>query len=251
MATVGDLVRAAYRQENLIAVGQTPTTGQLEEGVSRFNSIWRWLIGNKFGEKLLLWPVPPNPSVNEAREWPLLPRDEKLPSDVWPYPQQNSMMVVNIGGPTTVYFKQNPSDGARMGLRNIGTSFATYPLTINGNGMLIEGASTLVLNTALTSPLLWFFRQDLGEWKRVTTLASTDDSPLPDEFDDFWRCAVALALCPMYGKDAQEMTALTYRAGLAAGVGRYAQNMPAATEPGNLYAMPFQSFALPGWGVSW
>lgn len=251
MATVAELVAAAYRQENLVAVGQPPTAAQLVEGISRFNSIWRWLIGNRFGEKLLLWPTPPNPSVNEARDWPLLPRNDQLPSDAWPYPQQNSMLQVAIPGATTIYFKQNPSDGARMGLVNIGTSFVTNPLTIDGNGFLIDGASSITLNAALTGPLLWFFRQDLGDWKRVTTLVGTDQSPLPEEFDDFWRCAVARALCPMYGKAPQIMTVESYKNGMAAGIGRYAQDMPAATDPGNLWSMPFQSFALPGWGTQW
>lgn len=249
MATVGELVRRAYRQENLIALRQNPSAGQMEEGIERFNSIWRLLIGNKFGEKLLLWPVPPNPSVNEAREWPLLPRNEKLPNDVYPYPQQNSMLVTNLGGPQTVYLKQNPNDGARMGLHNIGASYATNPLTINANGMLIEGQSQLVLNTATTTPLLWFFRADLGDWKRVTTLVEASESPLPEEFDAFFRCALAIDLCPSYGKDPQAITVATYKDGLALGIGRYAQDMPAATEPGNLYAMPFQSFAIYGWGT--
>ena len=251
MATVGELVTQAYRQENLVAVGQTPTTAQMTEGVARFNSIWRSLFGRKFGEKLLLWPVPPNPTVSEARDWPLLPRDISVPADAWPYPQQNSMLQVAIDGATTIYLKQMPSDGARMGLVNIGTSFATNPLTINGNGFLIDGAASLTLSAALTAPLFWFFRQDLGDWRRVTTLVAADNSPLPDDFDDFWRCAVAMALCPMYGKSPQAMTVQTFKDGLSYGVGRYAQEMPAANDPANLWSMPFQSFALPGWGTQW
>jgi len=251
MATVGDLVRAAYRQENLVAVGQPLSTAQLAEGVSRFNSIWQGLFGRKFGEKLLLWPVPPNPTVNEARDWPLLPRNANIPNGAWPYPQQNSMLQVAVDGATTIYLKQLPSDGARMGLVNIGTSFATNPLTIDGNGFLIDGATSLTLSAALTGPLFWFFRQDLGDWRRVTTLTDASESPLPSDFDDFWRCAVAMALCPMYGKNPQAMTVQTFKDGMAYGVGRYAQEMPAATDPENLWSMPFQSFALPGWGVQY
>lgn len=251
MTTVAELVRQAYRQENLVAVGQALTDAQLAEGVELFNSTWKALLGTKLGERLRDWPVPPNPTVNEAREFPLLPRNEKLPQDVWPYPQQNSRMIVNIGGPNTVYLKQNPDDGARMGLQNIGTSFATNPLTINANGMLIEGGTQLVLNTATTTPLLWFFRADLANWVRLGPLLSTSDSPLPDDFDDYWRCAIAIALCPRYGKEPQSVTVRTEKAGMAQMIGRYAQTMPAAVDPGNLYRMPFQSFALPGWGVSW
>lgn len=251
MATVAELVQTAYRRENLIAIGQTVTAAQLAEGVQAFNGIWRSILGSSLGEKLIDWPVPPNPAVNEARDYPLLPRDAKLPSNVWPYPQQNSRLITYLGGAQTVYLKQNPDDGARMGLMNIGPSFAVNPLTINANGRLIEGASTLVLNAATATPLLWFYRADLGNWVRLGTLTATSESPLPEEFDEFWECAVVIDLCPRYGKDPSAVTAKTYRSNMAALTGRYAQTMPAATDPGNLWSMPFQSFALPGWGTQW
>lgn len=258
MATVGEIVRQAYRQENIIAIGQTVGSGsytaaQETEGVELFESAWKALLGSKIGENLLNWPAPPRPTLTTDYNFPLYPTPNNniLPNDVWPYPQQNTRLITNLQGPTTIYLKQNPNDGARMGLQNIGASFAVNPLTLDGNGMLIEGGASLILNVGTSTPLLWFFRADLGEWKRVETLVAASESPLPSEFDDFFRCTVAMALCPRYGKSPQQMTITTAQEGRAKAIGRYMQEMPAAVDPSSPYNMPSQSFYTPGWGMPW
>lgn len=245
MATVNDLVRQAFRQENLKAVSQTISDAEMAEGVEIFNEIWENIIGSTLGEKLNDWPVPPSAAVSQAREFPLLPRDESLPYDTYAYPQQNYNIVSNLGGAQTVYLKQNPSDGARMGLVNIGPSYAVNPLTINANGRLIEGASSLVLDSFTATPIRWFYRADLSEWVRITEFTGTEDSPLPKQFNRFWRCAVAIDLCPRYNKDPQAVTLAGYKDGMATILGRYAQDMPSAVDPDNLWRMPWQAFAYP------
>jgi len=248
MATLAELIARAYRQENLTAAGQGLTTVQLDEGVGIFNDIWRQMLGTTAGEKLGDWPVPPGPTSPVYADYPLVPRAQSLPTDVYPYPQQNYNLVTNLSAPQTVYFQQNPADGARMGLTNVGASYATQPLTINANGRLIEGAATLVLSAATATPLLWFYRADLSDWKRVATLVSTDTSPLPEDFDAFWRCAIAIELCPRFGKDPKSVTVKTHREGKAKIVGRYNQTMPSAVDPYNVWRMPYQGFGPGVWG---
>jgi len=82
-------------------------------------------------------------------------------------------------------------------------NFATYNVTIDGNGRKIEGAATVTLSTNSQSAR-WMYRGDTGNWVKIEELAVDDDMPFPSEFDDYFTQMVALRLNPRYG---QQMTA--------------------------------------------
>lgn len=248
MASVSDLVKDAFRQENLKAIGQVPTDPEIAEGVAIFNQLWKSLLGSDLGEKLGDWPVPPSPTSPVNANFPLQPMNMSLGSGTYPYPQQNYRLTTKLTQPQTVWLAQVPSDGARMALVNIGPGYDVQPLTIDANGRLIEGATQLVLNSATVTPLRWFYRADLSNWQRIVTLVATDESPLPDEFDAYWRCAIAIQLCPRYNKIPQDVTFMTAKDGLTTIVGRYQQDMPTANDPDNVWQMPYQGFGY-GWGA--
>jgi hypothetical protein len=40
------------------------------------------------------------------------------------------------------------------------------------------------------------YRADLGDWKKVVPLVSTDEWPWPEDFDDMFVCMLAMRLAP-------------------------------------------------------
>jgi hypothetical protein len=72
-------------------------------------------------------------------------------------------------------------------------NFASSNLTINGNGRLIEGATSVTLNVNGTARQ-WMYRADTGNWVRISSLAAGDEMPFPQEFDDYFQVRLALRL---------------------------------------------------------
>lgn len=201
MTLVSSILLDAYRESNLIAATATALSSTQEtEALRRFTSLLASVIGWEAGENLKQWPV----GVTGYAEPP-----DCLRADVWRYPPVNSMLVLNLSGADTIYLPVNPSDGARIAVQDLGGNLATYNVTLDGNGRLVEGARTLPLaDNSLNRT--WFYRADLGDWKRVTTLAVTDEMPFPVEFDDMFIILLAMRLNPRFGRkmDAQTVTYL-------------------------------------------
>ncbi len=206
---VSEVITEAFREGNLKPVGVAATAAEATEALGRFNRIVRTLYGSVLGEKLHDWAVPPQINAPVYANYPLLPGSTDMPSNVWPYPPCNVRLINSVTAATTVYLPQYPNDGARIGYADVG---ATAVLTIDANGRLIEGATTIA---APSEAREWLYRADEGNWQRVATLISTDSSPFPAEFDDFMVCALSIALAPGFGKSPSEITLLTYRTGRA------------------------------------
>lgn len=225
MTTAAEIVQRAYRQDNIIPIGRDPTDDEQAEALVRLNAFIATLFGHELGEKFSDWTVPP-PQRNApvAQRYPQAPAANDLPSDVWPYPPANSRLTCSITTLTTIYFPEKPEDGALMALVDIGMS-AT--LTINGNGRLIEGATTrAVLSTdADDGQLKWMYRADLGEWIAITVLEAADDVPFPLEFEDLLVCGTAIRIAPANKGAPKETTAACYNDGLVKLKARYRQTV--------------------------
>lgn len=247
MTTAGTIVDRCFRENNLIAIGKTPSAAQAAEALDYLNRQVKSMLGTDEGELLLDWNVPYAGS-NNAR-WPLYHSDPTQPAAVYQGPPPNSRLLVsNLATPFTVYFQNMPPDGARMALVNVGADFTTYPLTLSGNGRLIEGAQSIVINTNPTGPLLWLYRADLANWIAMQfPLASTDEMQFPDSFDDFFVALLAVRLCPLYGKEANAITAGIASNGMKQFKTRYAQEVPTANFPDAAVFNSYQSFGGPGW----
>lgn len=210
MTTALVLVTAAYREANIIAMGDTPTADEQTEGLARLNgflsSLFSYDVG---GTQLSDWPTPPAETSPVFARYPRLPQKESLPSDVWPYPPQNVRLLASITTATTVYFPSAPSAGARMALANVGST-AAITLTLNGNGRKIGSAATFaVVPASMTAPLEWFYRDDLATWQPLASLAIGDESPLPATFDDLLIIGTAARLVTRHGRTlSAESTAL-------------------------------------------
>ncbi len=214
---ISEIISEAFREGNLKPVGIAATSGEATEALSRFNRLVRTLYGWALGENLSDWAVPPRRTAPVAAFYPLAPGASDLPDSVWPYPPCNVRLINSVTSATTIYLPQYPNDGARIGYADVG---ATAVLTIDANGRLIEGATTI---TAPSEASEWMYRGDLGNWQLVEALVSTDDSPFPAEFDDLMVCALSIALAPGFQKEVSEVTTLTYRTGKAKMKARYHQ----------------------------
>lgn len=225
MTTAQTIIQQALREGNLIPVGVTPTAVQLSEGLDRLNNLIDGLFGNEVGEPLFEWPVPPPQQTSPVNaRWPLtpgVPFEQRRMGDAWPYPPCNVRLMASNSGPETVYLQHMPNDGARVGYTAVG---ASDMLTLDGNGRRIDGAPTYVVDPTDQGGIrLWFYRGDLGQWIEIKTLALTDESPLPKEFDDFLITGLCIRLSSRYGNDPRDGTVKTYTDQLRKLQARYRQ----------------------------
>lgn len=231
------LIQAAYREGNLLAVGKTPTASELAEALPRLNVFIRGVYGYELGENLFDWlyPVPQKTSPMNAR-WPQGPLASPLNLGPSLAVAQNPPPNVRIvwGAVTgTIYFPQHPEDGARMavvqgsGAGDMGHVGAI--LTLDGNGRTIvdpadDTAKNTVALTAPTETTMWLYRADMATWILVEDMALTDECPFPEEFDDFWICALSKRLAPRYSKITASETQETALVTLARIKARYRQS---------------------------
>lgn len=245
MTTAGTIVDRCFRENNLIQLGKTPSVAQATEALDYLNRLIKSMLGTDEGELLLDWNVP-YVGTNNSR-WPLYNENPAQSSTIYQGPPPNTRLLVRTTSPFTVYFQNIPPDGARMALVNVGADFVTNPLTLHGNGRLIEGAQSIVVNTNPAVPLLWLYRADLANWIALEfPLATTDEVPFPDSFDDFWVSLLAVRLAPLYGKEPNAITAGVAQNGMKQFRARYAQEVPTANFPEAVIFNSYQS-----WGGGW
>jgi hypothetical protein len=184
LTLASQIITDAYRESNIIPLNGTPSSAQITEALARLNIIVASTVGNEAGTDFN--------DINVGG-----PYDEAVVFDYWlPH---NSRMVCNATSATTLYLDPSPEDGQRLAIiDNLGT-FPTAPITLNGNGRNIEGASSLTLNTSYMTRQ-WMYRSDTANWVKLSTLLSTDQLPFPSEFDDYFQLRLAMRLNPMYGQ---------------------------------------------------
>jgi len=198
--SVRTIISDALREGGILALGQSPDSDTESEGLRLLNRLFRSFLGNEMGDPLQTLPFGSNGVDNAYGKGQ--DRESFITSTIVP---TNTHLLVNISEPTTVYLDPNPDDGARLAITDNSVNFSTYNLTVNGNGRRIEGSTEIVLNTDGTNSE-WFYRADLGEWRRITNLDYPDLSPFPEQFDDFLTTTLAMRINPRYG---QEMSPAT------------------------------------------
>ena len=244
MTTAGALVKAAFREGNLIPIGQAPKPAEMVEGLSTLNSYMLSKFGTFVGNKLRDWRIPPLQGTGTVhRTYPLLgAADLPLTPQFNLYPPINARVVWD-GTERTVYFPERPQDGSVMGLIIASGAAANSAgtLTLNGNGLTINGEDTYTTEREDFTPMRWFYRADLGDWLPVVTLAEADESLFPEDVDDFWITGVSIRLAPRFGKQVAEATVLRLREMTTLMRSRYAQSEP-TTSGGELLVPGYESF---------
>jgi len=227
MTLVSDIINYAFRQGNLIASGATPTDAQSAEAVFYLNNIVSSVLGNEVGENLVAFPIGNSGVVRPAT----YPGWTGTPDNNWFVPE-NTRIMLNLDQPIDgLYLYPNPDDGCRFGLIDVAGTLATYPVTVYGNGRLIEGATSLTLNVNSTDTE-WFYRADTGNWQKVLPLILSDTFPFPVDFDDYFITALAIKLNPSYGTQLDAATTSEFRSSRGQLTARYTQTEPQNSELG-------------------
>jgi hypothetical protein len=215
MTVLSDIIQAAFREGNIIAIGDVPTDAESTEAATILSNYIRSMFGHDLPIRFQDWAVPyPLSAANIMAKFPQEPlyKDNIKPNeDVYLYPPPGVRMLVSSTEETakTLYLSYDPYDGARMAYADMGQDAA---LTISANGRYIEGASSVTISVAAdgerNDARQWFYRADLGEWILILdSYASTDDSPLPPEFDDLFSTGLAIRLAGRFRKEVEPSTA--------------------------------------------
>lgn len=230
MTTVASIIQSALRETNLIPIGGVPTTIQSTEAFALLSTIVASVLGNEAGENLNPMPLGQG-NINSPSGYPWWAN--QLPANV--FVPVNTRIMCNLTGAGTVNLSPNPHDGARMGIVDVSHNFNTFPLTIKGNGRMIEGATSMTYNVASTIKE-WIYREDLGNWVAVIPLDIAGQMPWPPEFDNMFIIMLAMRLNPRYGQSTDPASMLALKASMSQFSARYKQsNTQVSSEIGLLY----------------
>ena len=231
MTVLSEIITDAYREGNIIPLGKTPNAAQSAEALKKLNQIFGLVYGDEAGEQFVDWPL-----GNFAQSNPVFP----IPNDYYRNrPPLNHRIVCTNTEAMTVYLPPFPQDGSRMAVVDPFSRLATVPVTLDGNGRTIEGATSLTLNVDGTNKE-WFYRADLGGWTLIVRpLADTAEMPFPSEFDTFFTLLLALRINPAFGRSMDEQSAAIFKAEKSKFVNRYLQAMPLLVD--DSISWPFMS----------
>lgn len=220
MTTARSIITDAFREVNIIPIGQEPTENELTEGLRRLNTYIDSLFGVDLGEFMRDWPVTRNFTAPDFRLTPLGEFDQAIPDNIRIYPPTNARLVTGLAKPLRVYLFPQPQDGARLAVADIGSTAA---LTLDANGRRISGARSLTFTPSPSVIRNWFYRADKAEWVEIVELGLDDELFFPAEFDDLFITGLAIRLAPRFGQRAgRETIAVQERMGRKLKL-RYAQ----------------------------
>jgi hypothetical protein len=205
---VSEIIVQAFREGNFTPVGESTTAEELVEAIPRLNNLLAALFGIELVEQLREWYVPNSYSPEAPLRHPLTPSGDGTTSGVsYQYPPPNVRLVTKITSAKTIYFPPFPGDGARMAYADVGS---TNLITLDGNGRLIEGATSIV-GSAAADPdpaefhgRQWLYRADIGDWIHLKVfdaggLEADDEVHTPPEFDDLLVCGLCMRLAARMG----------------------------------------------------
>lgn len=225
MTLVSQIITDAFRQGNLVQTGAAPTADEATEGLRYLNRLVKSVFGNEAGEALIALPIGRHDIARPAG-WPWW---NTTPSGDWFVPK-NARLMLNLEESTPLYLHPVPDDGTRFAVIDISSNLSTYPVTVYGNGRLIEGAASVVLNTD-DLDAEWFYREDLANWLRYAPLEADDTFPFPEEFDDFFITLLAIRLNPSYGIALDPQSKAIFDRSRSQFRSRYSQHIPTRSEP--------------------
>lgn len=191
MSLVSSIIVQALRETNVIAIGANPSPAEAAEALDRLQSIVLSVLGNEVGYVLEDWNVTNATSILKPSSFVQDPTGFFVP--------MQARLVCNLSAATALNLDPQPQDGQRVSVIDAGLSFAAKNLTLNGNGRLIEGATTKVLATN-GQQIQWVYRADTASWVVVDPLISTSEMPFPADFDDYFIIMTAMRLNPRFGR---------------------------------------------------
>lgn len=224
MTLVSEIISDAYRQGNVLSINTSPTSAQTTEALRYLNRIVKSVFGNEAGENYEALPLGRS-GIDRPSGYPWYGNS---PGGNWFVPK-NKRLMLNLTAATTVYLHPKPDDGSRVAITDVASNLNTYNLIIDGNGRDIEAAATIVLSTSSLSRE-WMYRQDTGNWVRLSTLIAADTFPFPEEFDDFFITMLAMRLNPAYGNQMDQQSVTVFNRSKGQFQARYQQHIPTGSE---------------------
>jgi hypothetical protein len=235
MTSTLDIITQGLRESNIIGVNATPTAGEQSEGLARLQALVSSVFGQDVGENLVDWPIG---LLNVNTHWPS--EFASWNQNIWAYPRTNTRLLLNSDSPQNVYLPPQPDNGSRVSVVLVSQDVLTHNVTLHGNGRLVEGTTTLVLDNPATAERVLMYDADQGGWVAISSLTLDGVMPFPGEFDDYFITKLAMRMNPRYGRaiTAETSARLTEMAGQLKARYRQKQNMPAdpavlrTTDPG-------------------
>jgi hypothetical protein len=228
---ISSIIADAFREGNILPLGRLPNTNQAAEALRLYNALLKAIYGDDAGEALVDWPL--GTFGNETPNYIIPYSDYAID-----HPTINQRLIATNTVAKTIYLTPCPQDGSRMGIADPFGRLAAFPVTLNANGRTIEATPTLVLNT---NGLFreWFYRADLAQWVKLTTLLATDQNPFPDDFDSLFITWLAIRLNPRYGRKMDDQSLAIFKSERKKFVARYLQSQP--LEADDSISWPFMS----------
>jgi len=180
--TPRNVIERAARLNGSIASGDEPTAEELSDAMVALNTLKRGMFGTFIGPRLS-----PLPAVGAS------------------WQAENGGEYQVIGGGLALTAPLNPRSGGRFGVVDASAAFGMAPVTILGNGRLLEGAAgNIVLNTAGTARR-WWYRGDAGSWVREADFASPDVAiEFPDSLIAYLPYMLSVVVGPEFGVDLRQ-----------------------------------------------
>jgi len=226
MTTVTQLITDAFRQSNLLAITASPTPAQQQEALRYLNRILKSVFGNEAGDPFSTFPIGKK-NITRPSGYPWW---NTVPDNDWFVPK-NTRVMLNLDQSVNLYLHPAPDDGSRFAAIDVSGTLATNPVTVYGNGNMIENNETVVLNTD-GFDAEWFYREDLANWVKYAPIVEVDNFPFPEEFDDFFITLLAMRLNPSYGSSLDPQSEKIFERSRAQLRARYNQVIPTRSELG-------------------
>lgn len=218
MTKVSAIIVAALRESNVITTNQTLETAETAEALDRLQSLILSSVGDDLGYIM--------------EDWNVTATGYTKPSGVPVAAAQvaaftikpNSRLMCKLTAPLTIKLDPLPQDGQRFSVVDVSNGFAASNLTIDPNGRMIEGSPLAVTESTNGLVKQWLYRSDIGNWVLLSTLATTDDMPFPQDFDDYFIIGLAMRLNPRYGRQLDQQSKDRYAQQQLQFVNRYTQS---------------------------
>lgn len=241
MTITQQIIIDAYRQSNLLSIGESPSLAQQDEGLRYLNRIVKSVFGNEAGDPLEAFPVGRN-HISRPAGYPWY---DTVPDNDWFVPK-NTRVMLNLEAPINLYLHPNPDDGSRFAVIDTSENLSTFNAIVYGNGRLIEDAFTQLLTIDGTDKE-WFYRADLGNWMLYAPLTVELEFPFPEEFDDYFITLLAIRLNPAYGQVLDPQSKYIFERAQRQIRARYTQTIPTRVELA-LLRMPKTAYDRDAWG---
>lgn len=220
MTLISEIIYDAYRVSNILAIGASPTSIQTDEALRFLNRIVEGVYGFESGEQLTPFALG-QANISHPSGYPWYGNN---PDGEW-YVPKNVRLILNLTASTEVYLHPCPNDGSRFAVVDNAQSLNINPLTVHGNGRMIESGQSILLDVDGTNQE-WFFRADTNNWMKLTNLGLEDELPFPRMFDDMFIVLLAMRINPSYGAMLDPQSAEVLRKTTTKFQARYTQHIP-------------------------